>query len=804
MLALNSMVTAAEYTAVVTDQAGNPIPNVTIATNLAGVRTMTDEDGTFSLVVRPGLTRITLSSVGYQPRQFEASDLPFEVVLLLQYIRGEDILVTDDRARLGITPIAFDNFSSDDIGRDYTVGELPFLLETTPNLYAYSDGGGGLGYSYMKIRGFDDKRVSTYINGVPLNDPEDHATYFVDLPDFAANVDDIQVQRGVGNSLYGDASFGGSINIVNSVFARESKTTLTSGYGEFTSDGKSISDIYKQSIEYSSGLIDGRWAFSGRFSKQKSGGYRRNSWYEGWSYYFALGRIDPRMTTELYVYGGPMRMHLAFYGADRDAIRLDRRANPYLTYDNDTDNFNQPHYHLHNAYKISDRSTLSNTIYYIRGKGYYEQFKGSRNYAEYNLLQFSDSSSGDLVRQKWVRKNQAGWNPKLVIDHDKGSHTFGGSFYYFESEHWGQVVRAEHLDMIPDRSLRYYEYFGKKYVSSIFAQEYYNFTERFSAQATAQIRHQRYDFDQSTMGAYNGLSYDLDFLSFSPRVGFNYKLNDRTGIYGSFAVASRTPTDGAIYDADNPFKLPSLEIRDFSVSAANDTIYTFGNPRVRNERVYDYEAGVNFTGERHRAGMNFFWMDFRDEILSYDIFGDLLYSINIDRSVHAGVEFSGTLSPARNLNLSGNFSYNYNRVKEFVRDLGGIDVDFKDSKIVGFPEYIGSFITDYHSQSWRFTYRLRLVGKQYMELANIESLAIGGYSLSSLTASHRLNIFNGTGDMTVLLSINNLFNRKYEAAGYGDNFAFLDGNNNVVVDGWAEYFVGAERSFWGQVKVNLF
>jgi len=68
--------------------------------------------------------------------------------------------------------------------RDYAVGEFPLLLTTTTNLYTFSDAGTPLGYSYVRIRGFDDKRVATYINGVPLNDPEDQATYFVDLPHY--------------------------------------------------------------------------------------------------------------------------------------------------------------------------------------------------------------------------------------------------------------------------------------------------------------------------------------------------------------------------------------------------------------------------------------------------------------------------------------------------------------------------------------------------------------------------------------------------------------------------------------------
>ena len=127
----------------------------------------------------------------------------------------QGITVSGDRATLGKTPVAFTDFTANELKRDYQIGEFPLLLETTPNVYAYADAGGGLGYSYLKIRGFDDKRVSVYVNGIPLNDPEDQATYFVDIPDFAASVKDIQIQRGIGKSLYGDASFGGSVNIVS-------------------------------------------------------------------------------------------------------------------------------------------------------------------------------------------------------------------------------------------------------------------------------------------------------------------------------------------------------------------------------------------------------------------------------------------------------------------------------------------------------------------------------------------------------------------------------------------------------------
>ncbi|UCD64759.1 MAG: TonB-dependent receptor [Candidatus Zixiibacteriota bacterium] len=826
LLAATASVGATSIKGRVVDADGQPLVGVSVVTNLTGYGVMSDEDGRFELVRRDDITRLTFSSVGYESRQFRVDDVPETIALRTIYYRGADILVTADRAEGGITPIAFDDFSADEISRDYTVGEFPLLLSSTPNLYSYSDAGSALGYSYTRIRGFDDKRIVTYINGVPLNDPEDQATYFVDLPDFAANVSDIQVQRGVGNSLYGDASFGGSINICTRTLNRERKTVLTSGYGEYTSNGSRVSDIYKQSVEYSSGLIDGRWLFTGRFSRQKTGGYRYNSWYEGWSYYFSLARLDPRMTTEFHIYGGPMRMHLAYYGVTRDAIEADRRANP-LAYNNETDNFNQPHYQLHNVYRVNDRTTLYNTLYYIRGKGYYEQFKDDRDYFEYNIsptLTNIDPStaepyeSGDVVRQQWVEKNQTGWNPRVDIAHEKGQHSLGGSFYYFDSDHWGQVVWAEHIDGPLDPRHRYYQYYGKKYVASVYGQEYYHLTDRLSAQLTAQLRYQKYDFDQERMGAFMGHQYNVNWLFFSPRIGFNYHPGDRMSLYANFAVSSRTPTDAAIYDANDPYILPSLEIESVIRDGGGDvTEYVFGDPTAESEHVYNIELGGQYRTPRYSAGVNLFWMDFRDEIIPYGGLSEninQLITTNADRTVHTGIELTGSYKPVDQLTLSGNLAYNYNRVRDYVGEIDvylpdwsayRLDVDYKDKTIPGFPDILGNLVADYAADSWRVTGRLRVVGQQYMELFNIDSLAIDPHVVSSISASYRVQDFLGTGDLTFQGRVDNLFNHKYETSGYGWAYGLADGvGEPVTLIHEAEYFVAAERSYYGQVVLELF
>ncbi len=348
-----------------------------------------------------------------------------------------------------------------------------------------------------------------------------------------------------------------------------------------------------------------------------------------------------------------------------------------MTYPNETDNFNQPHYHLHNTWQINDRTTLANTLYYIRGKGFYEQYKAGSSYYDYNIDSlFVDINpttdrpyeSGDLVRQQWVYKNQWGWNPTLTLERGRHTHRLGGSFYYFESNHWGQVVWAQHIGGQLQPQHKYYQYFGKKWVGSLFAQTHSKWTERLSSQVTAQVRFQRYAFDQVPMWAFHNYDYKLDWLFFSPRIGATYNLTPKIDLFTNFAVSSRTPTDASIYDAGDPTILPSLQIKSVN---ADSTVYKFGKPLMKDERVYDFELGSRYRTDKLALEGNLFWMDFRNEIIpegGVNPNTGLLITTNAGRSVHSGIELSATVKPNASLKFSSNFAYNYNRVKYFVKN----------------------------------------------------------------------------------------------------------------------------------------
>ena len=93
--------------------------------------------------------------------------------------------------------VAYSRLRRDEITRLNWGQDTPMALATQPGAFAYSDAGNGIGYSYLTLRGFPQRRISVLVNGVPLNDPESHEVYWIDHPDLLSATSEVQVQRGV-------------------------------------------------------------------------------------------------------------------------------------------------------------------------------------------------------------------------------------------------------------------------------------------------------------------------------------------------------------------------------------------------------------------------------------------------------------------------------------------------------------------------------------------------------------------------------------------------------------------------------
>ena len=126
-----------------------------------------------------------------------------------------EVVVKGTKAHSG-TPIAFTNLSKDEISKNNFGQDIPYLISQTPNVIVTSDAGTGIGYTGFRVRGTDANRINVTVNGVPLNDSESHTVFWVNMPDFASSVENVQIQRGAGTSLYGAASFGSTIGMETS------------------------------------------------------------------------------------------------------------------------------------------------------------------------------------------------------------------------------------------------------------------------------------------------------------------------------------------------------------------------------------------------------------------------------------------------------------------------------------------------------------------------------------------------------------------------------------------------------------
>ena len=127
-------------------------------------------------------------------------------------VRLQNVEVTATRATKS-TPVAFTNVSKQQIAELNHGKDIPFLVSSTPSVLTTSDAGAGIGYSAMRVRGTDATRINVTANDIPMNDAESHSIFWVNTPDFASSLEDIQIQRGVGTSTNGAGAFGASVNM---------------------------------------------------------------------------------------------------------------------------------------------------------------------------------------------------------------------------------------------------------------------------------------------------------------------------------------------------------------------------------------------------------------------------------------------------------------------------------------------------------------------------------------------------------------------------------------------------------------
>lgn len=792
-------------------ETGKPLPGANIQIEERGTGTTSGNEGDYQFKLNPGNYTVSASFIGYQIEKKIiriSGDLSVNFALEPRVLQGQKVEVSATRAKERETPVVFTDLSREELAEKHVVQDIPMLLNEIPGIYSYSDAGNGVGYTYLKIRGFDQKRVAVMLNGIPLNDPEDHQVYWVDMPDFLASVQDIQIQRGVGSSVYGSSSFGGTVNLITNELNSAQRISVKSGFGSY--------DTRKVSLNLNSGLINNQYAFSARFSKIVSDGYRENSDVDLWAYFLSASRYGLHTTTKINVYGGPELTHAAWEASPESELRKNHRHNP-IEYRNTVDNFNQPHYELIHEWEINPNLTLSNTLFYIHGRGYYEGLKSGRKLVDFGFQPFylADSTyvtRTDLVRQKWVDKDQIGWIVRLDWEHKKGTLTFGADTYDFNSKHWGKVTWAAQLPPGSAADHTYYRYNGAKRYGTFFVHEIYRLSPRWSLMADANLQLQKYRFAQQEAGNFTGAlrnAYEVSHTFFNPRIGVNSNLTDQLNLFATFAVAHREPTDTDVFNIwqgpDDLGVQPLFEnSRKIYKSNGEIDYIEWENPLVKAEQLFDYELGFGYRNDWLQFKGNLYWMNFKNEIVPYSQVDKDGFPIkgNADRTVHRGVESTLRLDLPAGFSFGGNFTASQNYFASFkqyqeIYDadwnfLGTQTIDFANKTIAGFPGIMANAKIGYQSGSLKLALQAQHVGKQYLDNTENAARVISAFSLLNFQAALELQRLLDFTTIKISLFVNNLLDETYETAGYYDSWA---GENY--------YWPGAGRNFFINLETSL-
>ena len=788
-----------------------------------GTGTYTDESGEFILAAElKDSDTLSASYIGYETSKISFGQLlkipgvflsngnvNFSFYLKKKVIPSQTILVEATIGKKGITPLAFDQLNAVEIQKTYTLYDIPKYLSELPSTTFYSEGGNGIGYNYLSIRGFDQRRISVSVNGIPQNDPEDHNVYWLDFPDLLASTELLQVQRGAGSGVFGYPAIGGSINIITSNFSDKPKIELSASYGSYVTR--------KYSAAYSSGLIDNKYSIYAKFGQILSSGYKQQTWVNFKNYFLSAVRYDKNFTTQLNLYGGPVADGLGYTGVAKFAVKdkkLRRENYSYWEADEngytytlprrpeEIENFSQPHFELLNDWQINENLKMNSVLFLVLGEGFFD-YDGSWSvfYDDYFRLKENgfDTSyipTNTLIRAQ-VENKQYGWIPRFSLEHANGTLFFGAELRKHNSLHWGSIDYAENLPPGITKDYNYYSYKGEKDIYSAFVNESYKLNDQWNLLGEMQIAYHKYRlFDEK----YVGTDFTIDNLFFNPRVGINYKPMDPLNIYISFAKVYREPRLKQYYDAAES---SGGDAPQFKVNP--DGSYNFDEPLVKPEMMNDFELGASINKEKISVTLNLFYMFFNDEIVKdgqVDRFGQPTTG-NVDRSVHFGAEISAIVKFWQNrFELFGNATISRNTIEEGKYFIDAENyIDLSGNRISGFPDFLANVGVTFQQSGFYLRLTGKYVGEFYSDnyddkLGNYLSDFPGfidyadnlneAYFVSDIFLSYEFSLINSLSPWKVYLQGNNIFNNLYSANAIGK-----------------EFFPAAERNWLAGIQVGL-
>lgn len=635
------------------------------------------------------------------------------------------------------TPIAFTNISKSEIKKSNLGQDLTYLISLTPSVVTTSDAGAGIGYTGLRIRGTDPSRINVTINGIPINDSESQGVWWVNMPDFASSLDNIQIQRGVGTSTNGAAAFGASINLKTMGLNQKAYTITNNSVGSF--------NTLKNNIEFGSGLLNNKFTFDGRLSKISSDGYIDRASSDLKSLYLQGAYFGKKSVLKAIVFSGQERTYQAWNGVPQRYLDTNRTFNSY-TYENEVDNYNQTHYQLHYNEQLNSKTNIHLATHYTHGEGYYENEKLNQDLAVYglsNVLIGNDTiSSTDLVRRKWLNNDFGGITYSINHKNDFINLVIGGANNVYSGQHYGNVIWAQYMSNGLFNH-EYYKNIATKYDNNLFIKSNFQASEKTSLFLDLQSRNIEYEFNGNDIEGNSG-TQEVSLEFFNPKFGLSHKMNEEQLFYGSFAVANKEPN-------------------------RSDYVESSPNSRPLHETLYDTEIGFKYSTSDFRFNANAYIMNYDNQLIKTGEINDVGYftSENVKSSFRRGIELEGSVLLSKKLAWAANMTLSENKIDSFIQyidswDTGGQEeVIYTNTDLAFSPSIIwASQLTYNFEDNLSLDFITKYVGEQFIDNSSSNDRKLDDYLVNNLRVTYDLKskIFNYA---RISLQINNLFDEEY-------------------------------------------
>ncbi len=669
--------------------------------------TVSDINGSFFLDHLPaGTYEVRASFVGFEKAVQNvtlADGMPMELSysLLPSVVISEEVIITANRATERETPVAFSNIGESDIKKKFTVQDIPHLFKHSPGIYVTTDGGGGMGDSKVSIRGFTEQRLQVMINGIPVNDPESKKVYWSNWGSLPSGSQSIQVQRGVGSSLYGSGAFGGSINVVTS----ESRSVRSLGFNSTVG----MHETFKLGFDYNTGLLPGNQAWLFRLNGMWGNGFRNSTYYSGASYYLAWAKyLSNERTLRVVLHGAPQEHAYSYYsspvedfvdyGNEYNANAFFKRSDPGLTQQErdgegelmsrdyislDNNHYHKPQFEVHYDQELANGDKVNTSAFLSVGRGYGENLNkyyavGRDDEGFMTMDGLFNSWAGSDVYQyrNYSLHQQAGLLSNYL--HHLGDHdlTFGLETRYWDGRHKGEIMNSfqhENIeyavggeDILFEEGDLYYDYTTTKPQISVFGHGLWRFGP-VSIMTDVQYSYRHYQTIEDMPGSNNlpvaggeyemmnadgeMVGYDLvnetwDYSFINPKFGINYNLGEHFSTFVNYSQTYNEPRVKYFYNYGAPWDDIDLETAtdyEFGISS----YFTHVNTKVNLYRI-NFDNKTLQTTDPTKANEPGY--DYKGR--RYAIVGSALYE---------GIEISNQVRLFEGLNWNTSFTYMRNQ-----------------------------------------------------------------------------------------------------------------------------------------------